>query len=212
MKIKNILSLLFALAAAFLAALTLWVCMNALNARPVLMKVPSAAAETADAMLAAVQAGDYKKASGMMQGSPNLGADRDPADEVGGILWDAFQDSFSYELQGECYATDSGIAQDVTVTYLDFSSVTASLQQRSQELLVQRVEQAEDADSIYDENGDYREDFVMEVLRDVTLDALEEDAKNTQRQLTVNLVYKQGRWWVVADQALLGAISGGIAG
>ena len=212
MKIKNILSLLFALAAICLAGLTLWVSLRALDARPVLKKVPSAASETADAMLAAVQTGDYKTASGMMYGSPNLGADRDPADEVGGLLWDAFQDSFSYELQGECYATDSGIAQDVTVTYLDFSSVTASLQQRSQELLVQRVEQAEDADTIYDENGDYREDFVMEVLRDVTLDALEEDAKNTQQQLTVNLVYKQDRWWVQADQALLAAISGGIAG
>lgn len=212
MKIKNILSLLFALAAVLLTGLTLWVCLGALDAQPVLKKVPSAASQTADAMLAAVRAGDYKTASGMMYGSPNLGADRDPADEVGGILWNAFQDSFSYELQGECYATDSGIAQDVTVTYLDFSSVTASLQQRSQELLVQRVEQAEDADTIYDENGDYREDFVMEVLRDVTLDALEEDAKNTRQQLTVNLVYKQGRWWVMADQALLGAISGGIAG
>ena len=44
------------------------------------------------------------------------------------------------------------------------------------------------------------------------MDALEEDAKTTQQQLTVNLVYKQGRWWVVADQTLLSAISGGIAG
>lgn len=212
MKIKNILSLLLALAAAAVAALTLWVCLGALGAQPVLMKAPSAASETADALLAAVQAGDYQTASGMMLGNPQLGADRAPADEVGGLLWDAFRDSFSYELQGECYATDSGIAQDATVTYLDFSSVTASLQQRSQELLVQRVAQAEDADTIYDENGDYREDFVMEVLREVTLDALEEDAQNKQQQLTVNLVYKQGRWWVVADQALLAAISGGIAG
>ena len=212
MKIKNVLSLVLALAAVALTALTLWVCLSALDAEPVLKKVPSAASETADAMLAAVQAGDYKAASGMMQGCPDLGADRKPSDEVGTILWDAFQDSFSYALQGECYATDSGIAQNVTITYLDFSSVTASLQQRSQELLVQRVEQAEDADTIYDENGDYREDFVMEVLREVTLDALEEDAKTTQQQLTVNLVYKQGRWWVVADTALLSAISGGIAG
>ena len=159
MKIKYILSLLLALAAIALSGLTLWVCKGALDAEPMLLKVPSAAVETADAMLAAVQAGNYKAASGMMQGSPNLGADREPANEVGRILWDAYQDSFSYVLQGECYATDSGIAQDVTVTYLDFSSVTATLQQRSQELLVQREAQAEDADTIYDENGDYREYF-----------------------------------------------------
>ena len=212
MKIKTILSLLFALVAMALAGLTLWVCRDALDSRPVLKVVPYAASETADALLRSVKAGDYETASNMMYGKPNLGMDRAPSDEVGQILWDAFQDSFSFELQGECYATDSGVAQDVIVTYLDFSSVTASLRLRSQELLVQRVEQAVDSDTIYDENGDYLEEFVMEVLRDVTLDALEEDTQNTQLQLTVNLVYKQGRWWVMADQALLSAISGGVAG
>ena len=50
------------------------------------------------------------------------------------------------------------------------------------------------------------------MLRDVTLDALEEDAKSKEQTLTVNLVYKKGQWWVVPDQALLSAISGGIAG
>lgn len=216
MKLKNVLSIIFALLAVSLTALTLKVCLEALDADPVLMTPPVAAVETADAMMAAVCAGDYEAASGLMYGTPNLGASRAPADEVGVILWDAFQESLSYELVGECYATDSGIAQDITVTCLDFSSVTVSLRDRAQTLLVERVEAAENAamgaDTIYDENGDYREDFVMEVLRDVTLDALEEDARNKEQTLTVNLVYKKGQWWVVPDQALLSAISGGITG
>lgn len=212
MKRKKILSLGFALLAAILAVLTLTVSLKAMNVGPVLVTAPAAAVETADAMMAAVCAGDYDTASGLMHGTPDLGADREPADEVGVILWDAFQESLDYELAGECYATDSGVAQDVIITCLDFSSVTASLQDRAQTLLTERVEAAEDADTIYDENGEYREDFVMEVLRDVTLDALEEDAKNMEQRLTVNLVYKKGQWWVVPDQALLSAISGGIAG
>ena len=44
------------------------------------------------------------------------------------------------------------------------------------------------------------------------LDALREDARTREQDLTLNLVYKQGRWWVAMDQALLSAISGGIAG
>lgn len=212
MKKYKILSLAFGLAAVAVAVLTLWVAFGALNAQPVLVTPPAAAGETADALMNALCDGDYETASGLLYGTPNLGADRTPADEVGGILWEAFQESFAYELAGECYATDSGIAQDVTVRYLDFSSVTASLGDRAQTLLVQRVEEAEDADSIYDENGDYREDFVLEVLREVTLDALREDAKEKEQKLTLNLVHKQGRWWVVMDQALLSAISGGISG
>jgi hypothetical protein len=212
MKKYTILSRIFGLLAAAVAALTLWITFGALNARPVLVTPPAAAAETADALLSAVCAGDYDTASGLVYGTPNLGMDREPADEVGRLLWEAFQESFAYELEGECYATDTGIAQNVTMTYLDFSSVTASLGDRSQTLLVQRVAEAEDADTVYDENGDYREDFVLEVLREVTLDALREDAKNKEQKLTLNLVHKRGQWWVVMDQALLSALTGGIGG
>ena len=212
MKKYTILSRIFGVLAAAVAALTLWITFGALNARPVLVTPPAAAAETADALLAAVCAGDYDTASGLVYGTPNLGMDREPADEVGRLLWEAFQESCVYELEGECYATDTGIAQNVTVTYLDFSSVTASLGDRSQTLLVQRVAEAEDADTVYDENGDYREDFVLEVLREVTLDALREDAKNKEQKLTLNLVHKRGQWWVVMDQTLLSALTGGIGG
>lgn len=212
MKTERILSGVFALLGVILAAATVSVTLWALDAQPVLMTPPAAAVETADAMMAAVCDGDYETAGNLMYGSPNLGTDRAPSDEVGVLLWDAFVDSLSYELTGECYATDSGIAQDVTISCLDFSSVTATLQARAQTLLVQRVEEAEDADAIYDENGDYREAFVMEVLRSVTLDALQEDARYVERNLTLNLIYKKGQWWVVADSALLSAISGGIAG
>lgn len=216
MKTKRILSGVFALLGAALAALALWVSISALDAQPVLMTPPAAAMETADAMMAAVCAGDFDAAADLMYGNPNLGTDRAPADEVGVLLWDAFLESLSYELVGQCYATDSGIAQDVTISCLDFSSVTGTLRDRTQALLTERVEAAEnaaeDADAIYDENGDFREEFVMKVLRDVTVEALQEDAQYVERSLTMNLVYKQGQWWVVADSALLTAISSGIVG
>ena len=76
--------------------------------------------------------------------------------------------------------------------------------------LEQRVLDAVDVSEIYDENNEYREDFVMSVLKDAVADALEEDAKKMTVELTVNLSYQNGKWWVVADEALLDAISGGI--
>jgi hypothetical protein len=63
---------------------------------------------------------------------------------------------------------------------------------------------------IYDENNEYREDFVMNVLYDATVAVLEENAKKQTCEVTVNLSYQDGNWWVVADEALLDAISGGI--
>ena len=50
----------------------------------------------------------------------------------------------------------------------------------------------------------------MEVLKEATQDALQEDAKLVTVSLTVNLKYQDGTWWVIADDALLDAFSGGI--
>jgi hypothetical protein len=177
-------------------------------------KVPSAQEQVGgkvnSGIMDAVAEGDYEEASQSIYGTPDLGVGREAADHVGILIWDAFEGSVTYELLGECYTTDQGLAQDVTITCLDIASVTTNLKERSQTLLEQRVAEAADVSEIYDENNDYREDFVMEVLHDAVVDALEEDARNMTMELTVNLSYRDGKWWVVADEALLNAISGGI--
>lgn len=212
MKLSKLFSGIFGLAGGVLAVLAVLVSLSALDASPVLLAAPEDALAQSEAMMEAITQGDFAQAGQKMQGQPDLGADREPADEVGAMIWNAFVDSIRYEFTGECYATDSGVARDVTIETLDISSVTASLRQRSQSLLNQRVAEAEDVEQIYDDNGDYREDFVMEVLHDAARQALEEDAVSTSKEITLNLVYQQEQWWVVPDAALLSAISGGIAG
>lgn len=93
---------------------------------------------------------------------------------------------------------------------MDSASVTANLRERSQALLNQRVEEAEDVSEIYDENNEYRESVVMEALQEAVKAALQEDAETVTVSLTVNLKYQNGTWWVVVDNALLDAFSGGI--
>jgi hypothetical protein len=56
----------------------------------------------------------------------------------------------------------------------------------------------------------YREDMVMAVLYDAAVAALKEDAKTMTVDVTVNMVYQNEAWWIVADRNLLDAISGGI--
>ena len=111
---------------------------------------------------------------------------------------------------GELYATDSGVAQNITVTTLDMGSVTANLKERSEKLLERRVKAAEDPDEVYDENNEYREDFVMQVLYDATVQALNQDAKTVTSDVTINMIYENGQWWIVSDPALLSAITGGV--
>lgn len=208
--VKNLVSVLLAALGLCLAAAAIYLCMNFVDAKPMLLTPPDVARSKVIMLMNAVSEGDYEEASQSIYGTPDLGVDREAADEVGVLIWDAFKSSIEYELLGECYTTEQGLAQDVTITCLDVTSVTANLKERSQTMLEQRVAEAEDVSEIYDENNEYREDFVMEVLRNAVEDALEEDAQTMTVELTVNLSYQDGKWWVVADEALLDAISGGI--
>lgn len=208
--IKKILSAIFVVIGIAAAAMAVNVGLSNKDADPVLLAPPEAATHQVTGLMDAVCSGDFDKASTYLLGQPGLGVDREASDEVGVLIWETFCDSMSYELVGECYATEEGLSQNVTLTYMDVTSITAVLKDRSQALLEQRVAEAENLEDVYDEELQYREDFVMDVLYDAAVAALEEDAKTITTELTLNLSYQNEQWWIAADRELLDAISGGI--
>lgn len=208
--IKKLLSAIFVVVGIAAATAAIYLALNNRTADPVLLVPPEEAKHQVTGLMDAVCSGDYAAASTYLQGQPGLGVDRAATDEVGILIWEAFCDSMTYELVGECYATADGLAQNVTITCLDVTSVTAVLKERSQAMLQQRVDEAENLDEVYDEKLQYREDFVMGVLYDAACEALEEDATTITAELTLNLIYQDGQWWIIADKLLLDAISGGI--
>lgn len=210
-KIKK-LPAVFAAVGIVLALSALFLSLSKRQAPPVMLSAPQEAADTAEKLMDALSDGDFAKAETLLYGMPSLGADREAGDEVGQLIWAAFIDALDYRFTGDLYATDTGLARNVSITTLDITSVTETLRERSEALLEQRVEQAEDVSQIYDENNDYREDFVMDVLYDAAAESLEEDARYLTQEVTLNVVFRQGQWWVLPSQALLQVISGGTAG
>lgn len=208
--IKKLFAILLALISIGTAVFALNLCETYVDEPPILLTPPHLAKSQVVTLMNAICDGEYEKASQTILGTPNLGIDREASDATGTLIWNAYLDSLSYELVGECYTTEAGLAQKVTITCLDITSVTQNLKERSIPLLEQRVEAAKNTSDIYDENNEYREDFVMSVLYDAVTDALHEDAQMQTVELTVNLSFQDGSWWVIADNALLDAISGGI--
>lgn len=208
--IKKLLSLVFAIVGIAAAVAAVSLSLSYKNANPMLLVPPEEAQQQVTGLMEAVCGGDYATASTYLQGQPNLGVDREPTDAVGVLIWEALCDSMQYELVGECYATEDGLAQNVVFSCIDVTSVTATLKDRSQTLLEQRVEEAEDLEEVYDEDLQYREDFVMDVLYDAATAVLKEDAQTITAELTVNMAFQNGQWWIIADKALLDAISGGV--
>ena len=207
---KKLISAVFALIAVAAAVAAVFLSFSSLDAQPVLTSSPVEAQARIEEFMEAICDADYDRVSDCISGNPGLGLDRPASDDVGVLLWNAYTDSLTYTLEGDCYATDEGLAQKVTLTGLDISSVTAVLKDRSQVLLEQRVAEAEDATDVYDENNEYREDFVMAVLYDAAAQALETDGQEKTMEFTLNLVYQNDQWMVVADNTLLDAISGDI--
>jgi len=211
MKIAKFFSGLLGVIGIAVLVFTMVLAFVSLDAETVLLTPPGEALERAETMMDAVAAGDYASAGQLMYGQPDLGADREPADKVGQLVWDSFTNSISYEFVGECYATDSGISQNVSITCLELSSVMSNLKTRVNTLLNERIAQATEMSQLYDEENNFREDLVEEVLQQAVTAALQEDAQSVTREVTLSLAYREGQWWVVPDAALLNAISGGVA-
>ena len=210
MKISRFFAGLFGLLGVLIAVGTILLCLQSLDREPMLLKAPAAAASRVEEMFQAVCCDDYTAVSALMYGTPDLDSSVESGDGVSDLIWNAFVDSIGYKLDGDCYATESGLAQNVNMSYLDISSVTAGLQERCRNLLLQRIESAEEMDEIYDENNEYRQDVVDAIVSAATRAALSEDARYVETQLTIQLVYSRGQWWVLADDALMQAISGGM--
>ena len=203
-------SRLFAVLAAAAMLLAVVLTVLCLDAEPLLLKTPNAARNRVDAFMTAVCSGDYDQAQAMLYGRPDLGLQREPADTLGVLLREAFQDSTDYSCSGSCYVKDSQLRQDVSFVHLDLSSVTGTLKTRAEERLSRKVSSAEDMSQIYDEENNYREELVREVLEEVTREAITEDASFVQKELSLPLVYENGQWWILPEQTLLDTLFGDI--
>ena len=211
MKTSKLFSVIFALLGAVLIVGTVMLSFLSLDAPVRLLGSSDAAQAQTAAFLDAICQGDYETAGSLVYGQPDLGADRASAYELGDILWETFTGSISYEFTTDCYATDSGISQDVTITALDIPALMAPLKERSQELLNERAANGDNRSEIYDENNNYQESFVMEALCDAAEELLESDAYLTTRSVTLNLTCQDGKWRILPEQELLNILSGNLA-
>ena len=210
MHISRFFSGLFLYCALGLMALALFLAMALPGATPTLLSPAQEAQDQVTAAMDAICRGDFSAAEQYLQGQPSLGADRELEDPAAAMIWEAFLDSLSYELSGACYATDTGVAQDVILHCLDISSVTATLSQRSEAHLTQLQKEAVHTSEIYDEDGNYRQDVVLQVFRTAVQEALQEDAQHITATFTLQLVNQNGSWCIVPNNDFIHALSGGI--
>jgi len=206
--IKNLSALFGTLGALFLfftAALSF----TALDAPANLLVVSKEAKYLTEDYMEALCREDLESLGSMMYGQPRLLSEGETESELADYLWDAYMDSVSYEFSGDFYASGSQICRDAEVTVLDISGVLSALKQQSQKLLEERAA-VTDGDLVFEEDGQYREEFAMQVLYDGVAQLLEKEHMEKTVHVTLELTNRDGQWYVLPNPEITSILTGSI--
>lgn len=210
MKRSKMVPALYVILGILLAALTVTLSLRSMDAAPVLLKQPEGAAQCVQGFLAQVKAGNLPGASEYLYGRPALASVSGQTDAAGAMLWNAFLSGLQAETLGECIPSDTGVAQRVRISGMQIAVAASHLQETAQTLLNSGA--AADPAAAYDENHAYRASFVDAVLKDAAQQVIAQYGAAQVQELELKLVQDKGQWWIMPDQALYNAITGGIPG
>ena len=210
MKKHTLVGAIFALLGAGLAVFILVLCFQA-RTMPIQLPEGAAAPEaSAQELMEAIHRQDFDAAAQALYGQPELLAEA-PSSELVNAFWQVFSGGITYEFTSGCYTTTQGIYRDVTIQGPDIPAIMPALERRYKALLNEREFAAPDKDLIWDENGDYRENFLIEVLTDAAKDVLSQDIPTASWNIILELVCRDGKWWVLPQEDLTQVLSGGMA-
>lgn len=172
---------------------------------------PKEAEQTAQALVDALNQGSLSQAAELLYGIPALEDHPDFEEPYLNTLWACYLESLTCRLEGGCYAADSGLYQDICVEALDISAALPEIKSQYEALLPIRS-QAEETENVYNEEGGYRESFVLSVLDEAAREVLSRDCATTMRRVRLALVFREDQWWVLPQEGLMDILSGSLTG
>ena len=201
---KKLFSSLFAVVGTLLMAGTAVLCLLSLNAQPHILEFPQEASLQAQAFGEAVTQGDLEAAGKCLYGQPDLTADEPWQDPAKTKIWEAYLESLSCVPIQDPEAEDDGIRWQVQIRMLDMGALMESWQQQTEAILAAK-EGAQQETQTEDQE---REEEISDALTQGLEKALAGERKTLNREVTLNLIYREGQWWVSPDTALLQLLSG----
>jgi len=208
MKTARFFAVILGIVGVILLLGSMGVCLLSRNAPVRILEMPQDAVNTSESFARCLNVGDLPGAAQLIYGQPDLGVEGMPEDPETAHFWHVFVSTISFEYTGKCQPADSGLTRTASVTTLDIAAVMEALPERIQTLVNQKIASAESLTEVYDETGGFQEELVEQILWDALDQALDQTAGTITREVSIKLIYRDGKWWVVPDQALLQAISG----
>lgn len=211
MKKKTLSVLLWAAAAVILTVATISTAIYGTRSTPAIRMDQSVILDVAEEAMIYARSGDYAALSQLLYGNPDLGQAPEKTDEAQSMIWHAYLDSIQWTLAESCVPTDTGVTLEVNLQCLDISSVTTALQTLAPARMEYLAKQTTEESDIYDADRNYLPEFVAEVLRSATEEALAQELQTLERTLTLELTRVDGSWQIVPTEELMHFLSGFVA-
>jgi len=209
MKIARIFAVVFGILGLVLMLGTTVLCFGVLDA-PVKAEVPEAVKECAEEVVQLLCEGDLNNVRMKLYGRPHLGTDG-VLTEGTAEVWEIFRQGISCELTSDYYVSGSSFAVDAVITVPKIESITDSIRSHGKTLLDERVAAAEKMAELYDENGEFRQDLIDEIMARAVELALAEEPEMLTFETTFDFAWQAKQWCVVPDGNLMRALQGGLA-
>lgn len=209
MKASKLAAGLFAIVGTVLLAGSFVLCLSSLN-RPAKVLDDADAAACSQTMLEAMNAGDFSQVQTLLYGQPELGVDGEPESALGKQLWQAYRTRISMEYQGGCYVTESGLSRDASVTTLNLTDILEKVNERASALLQKTLDESEEPEALLEETGEVPQSLKDALLQQALNEVLEQNPPVVTWNISVDLVCRDGQWWVIPDPVLLRMLSGGL--
>lgn len=209
MKVAKVFAAVFAIAGLALMLGTAAVCFGSLDA-PVRAEVPREVEACAEEVARLLGKGDLNTLQTKLYGSPDLGAGGMLTGEAAAV-WEIFRKGMSCELTSEAYVSGSSYAVDAVITVPKIESIPDTVYDHARAMLDEKIAAAEKMNELYDENGDFRQDIIDEVMAKAVERSFGEEPETLTFETTFGFAYRDGQCYVVPDGDLVRALQGGLA-
>ncbi len=166
--------------------------------------------ETVTAFFDALNSGDYDSAYSHISGYTSLGLENTPSDSVSKAAYDALKASYKYKLLGNCSVDKRSASQQLEFSYLELSSVKGDVSSVCIDKLEEIAAERSQAD-LYSEDSKFLPAVSEEAFELAVNEVLKTPEKHCVTDtIQIQLEYKDERWLIIPDAALINALSGGI--
>lgn len=208
MKVARFFAVIFAVLGSLLLVGSMGFLLLSRNAQVRVLEVPQEAVACSESFAQVLNGGDPAAAAELIYGQPDLGLVWTGSDPEAAMVWAAFTSRISFSYTGKCYVVDNGFARDASITTLDVTESIRKLPEYTQDMINQKIASVTELEEIYDEEGRFHQELADQILQNALNQTLTQDVQTVSRDVTVKLVNREGKWWIVPDQALLQALSG----